>query len=414
MRGLKGADRDQLTKLQCLVKTVVLHAVEAFVSNDMTKCLVSLGEAIDAKQELDAKMFTLVGDNACILQLLDVPEASNVVKEIKSFASFIPSKLVENINATFKGDAKPDDSQSCLVEWKKHIKSITGAVKGTKNFQVSIFQEMQTCLAKASERVHAALQTCVNTQAADAAKRCTKMIEETFSTDGFTLEVNDERLKLFGSHCEEACRLSSVLGGTGQILRRGLSIMEAAMTCKSAFATANPDEQASDVVLHGIKLLRPLMHTNETDLVRNDLSASFVAMGYKDALGERLAETIVGSLKELWSQAVALLKSIADSVEKTYIEERKKMHSKLSIPDEVLKLANVSEIGSLAAQQQHKPAFPLEFTEAVGESCHLLEEAENTIKHIAKKIGCSAQEVYDTTKVQRLRRECLTWLSLGC
>ena len=412
VKALKGADREQLIKLQYLVNTTVLHALEHFVQDTLIAFLVNFAKLIAKKETVNEEDHGLtLTDATCILHLQEIELAKNPVKEFKSFANFVPS-VIKSINNATSGKANPDDSQSVLVEWNKNLKSAVCAIKAIKNFSVQVFDMLGASEQEASKAVQNALQTSVNTQASGKAMECVKIVEETLAPTPVIL--TRDRLDAFQASAQEAARLSSVLGSDGQLMRRGLNIMEAALVSKLAFAMDPDAEETETHEFDALKLLWKFMDTDKEGLAKNrtDLSAAFVAMGYKDALGDKLADLIVDLLQTNWATGQDIIESISGELEAIYTNESKTVGPLLVIPDEVANLSDVSEIVKLSEMAKQSPMFPIKATDAVAASCGRIDTALARIKETAKKIGCTQDKIHDPQQLQAFKHECLTWLSL--
>lgn len=414
-KALSNTDREQLIKLQEVIKSTVLQLLQSFIGGDVVATLSKQSVLIQNKDEIPE--VRLVSPDHYLLHLQDYTEFG-LIKEIIEFSEYFRQFLV-TINKSLLGHLKPEDSQAALVEWQGKIKKLLCAVKSTKNFQVNVFEELERAVSDIGKSVETSLQSCVNSQAVDEATRCLRLVELKLLTQDGTGGLTTEILKEFGEHMEQAGLMSSVLGDNGCILRKGLSIVNSAIhgrygLCVFGTAVGDDSKEMKQKITSGetnaVKHLMPLMKSNETDKLRADLCECLTFMKYHpegDKSIEDLGGFIVDQMKKLWADAKTVMTNWGHSFHDEYVKAND-FASSLQVPDKVAKLSESAELAKI--QPDVAKMFPEQTIRKAVEICDIIEKLISRLESLSKDVTCSPGEIFDMGKLVAVRHNCWTWL----
>ena len=405
-----------------MILQTTFQAAQSFIERELMSYLNKLCESVSKKQAICGDDLQLLHRDSCMVHLQSsgiCEKELPVISELGKFGKYVED-LAKTVNKSIGGGLSPDDSQAALVEWNEKKRSLLAVVESTKNLRRQVFDELNTTADQLSTVLTSALQSCVNTQAVDAAKVCAQLLESQLAPGH---HITEEKLAECEKHVEQAKMLSSVLGENGALLRKGLAIMQAAIICKFGFEQhihyigdmdTSSREKCRASELKGIKHLRPLLKDGETDKLRNELCACLKLMNYtpmKDGtMLEELSQAVVDLMKKLWEDTKAFIEARSNE----FAEKHKELSgaaSVLVLPDEITTISDAQHLPKM--QPEVPKIFSNEATTGAAACCKSIEEQMLNLELLAQNMDCPSQEIFDIGKFTAIRQQTLEWLCLG-
>ena len=400
-RGLKGADRDKLVRVQKLAKSCVFCIFYNHVTNELVPYLSELATSIQEHAGLNTALLT---ESSCVLALLD---------KLRDFSEFMDG-LGKKMCST---DAINEKEASTLTSsWEAKSKAVIAAVAAFIDRSESagdnpekqmkeVLDELKGQAAEVGAAITAALQNQLRDGSLANVQECIRVLLMAMGCAGTVVE--QEVADTFYQNVERAQLVSTILGEDGKTVNAGIKAAHDLFACLEDFAFSKlpSDTSATESQRHlaFVKGYVTLSKDN-CDGVQAMMDLNSIVKVFSDD-DKSVLTTVMQRLSE--SHSDALNKFIGEcktQLDSNFIEE-----STVEIPEEIFQIDSPAAIDEALVRNK----FDMKFTSTISNNAMKLEEAITHAKQIAVSCGMPVEDMIPIGKYESAYAAAIRWLATG-
>ena len=411
-RGLKGADRDKLVRVQKLAKSCVFCIFYNHITNELVPYVSELATAINERTVFDTALLT---ESRCVLHLADGcghgEEA--LLDKLKDFSEFMCA-LSKKLCGTDTVSEK--DASALTATWESKSKAVIAAIAAFIERSESVGDDPQKQMKEVLDDLKAnacevgqAMEASLQNQLRDGllanVLECMRVLMLTLASAETVVE--EEIADTFYQNVERAQLVSTILGAEGKTDSAGIAAASSLFACVEAYALAKlPSDDGNTKSQNSLAFVKSYvtMMQDTCDILQalRDLNAIVKVFSDDDAsvltsVMEKLAESHRDALNTFIGQCQTQLDS-------NFIDE-----NSVEIPEEFFQIDSHSAIDEGLVRTK----FDMKFTTTISNSAVKLEEAIEHAKQIAVSCGMPVGDMINLAKYEGSYAAAIRWLATG-